>query len=75
MSIKIHPPRPLGLGARGSQKRALVEFPFTEVRPSLDSPRLAVYEQCKALLKDLSPRSQAAVLANLCVTFGETRRG
>lgn len=67
--IKVHPPAAPGGGL--GLKRTLVELPFSEVGPSLGPGSLAVYEDCKRMIRRLPERQQAAVIANLCTFFGD----
>lgn len=69
--IKVYP------GHSGSElrkmRRTMVEFPFTEVSPSVAASTHIAFRKCQVTLESLTPHQRDAVLMNLCTLFGKVK--
>ncbi len=60
-----------GESLHGPMKPTTVEFPFTEVTPSISPPHSHALHQCEAVLNNLSPHQRGVVLMLLCSKYGK----
>jgi hypothetical protein len=50
-------------------RHPVVEFPFTEVRPSMAGETYQAYQRFSAQLRAMSAPQRAVILLNLCADF------
>jgi hypothetical protein len=71
--IKVFP------GHSGSElrkmRKTVVEFPFSEVSPSVGGSTHNAFRKCQSILEDLTPHQCDVVLMNLCSIFGKVELG